>query len=131
MIKWKIKKTAKEDWTILRRKADDTEDGKEYYYISGPKGIYQDDDGNTYKFDTREEALEEVEYLKAEHKYEDNNKKEAKFKKKEEQSASFKLIDLMDKGILNPRTVVDSCLKYMSEDEIEDMAKREGYIDEE
>ena len=69
----KVKKSAKtqnEDWTILRRKADDTEDGKEYYYISGPKGIYEDADGNTYKFDSREDALEELEYLKAEHKYE-------------------------------------------------------------
>lgn len=122
MIKWKIKKAAKEDWKVIEK--------NNKYQIEGPKGIYQDEEGKIYKFDTREEALEEVEYLKAEHKYE-NNKKEAKFKKKEEEFASSKLIDLMNKGILNPRTVVDSCLKYMSEDEIEDMAKREGYIDEE
>lgn len=59
---------ASEDWEVLRRHHD-TEDGEEYYYIKGPDGIYQDEDGNTYKFDTKEDALEELDYLKAEHKF--------------------------------------------------------------
>lgn len=59
---------ANKDWEVLRRHHD-TEDGEEYYYIEGPDGIYQDEDGNTYKFDTKEDALEELDYLKAEHKF--------------------------------------------------------------
>ena len=120
MNKWTMIKKSTEDWKVIEK------DNK--YQIEGPKGLYKDENGKIYEFDTREKALEEVEYLKAEHKY---DKKEAKLKKKAEQSASSKLIDLMDEGVLNPRTVVNSCLRYMSEDEIEDMAIREGYIDKE
>ena len=57
------------DWTVERRHSWDTEDGKEYYYIWGPDGEYCDADGEPYRFDTREDALEEVEYLRAEHKF--------------------------------------------------------------
>ena len=64
------------DWSVERRHSWDTEDGKEYYYIWGPDGEYCDADGNPYKFDTREKALEELEYLRAEHKIE--HKKEHK-----------------------------------------------------
>jgi hypothetical protein len=32
-----------------------------------------------------------------------------------------KLMDLMDDGSLDPRTVADMCLQYMSESEVEDM----------
>ena len=59
---------ASEDWEVLRRHHD-TENGEDYYYIWGPDGEYCDADGNPYHFDTREDALEEVEYLKAEHKF--------------------------------------------------------------
>jgi len=59
---------ASEDWKVLRRHHD-TENGEDYYYIWGPDGEYCDADGNPYHFDTREDALEEVEYLKAEHKF--------------------------------------------------------------
>lgn len=30
---------------------------------------------------------------------------------------------MMDEGILDPRTVADACLQYMSEDEVADMAR--------
>lgn len=54
------------EWEVLRRHHD-TENGEDYYYIYGPDGEYCDADGNPYHFKTREDALEEVEYLKAEH----------------------------------------------------------------
>ena len=69
---------ASEEWKVLRRHHD-TEDGEEYYYIEGPNGIYQDEDGNTYKFDTKEDALEELDYLRAEHKF-DKKSAETDFK---------------------------------------------------
>ena len=62
----------KGDWKILKRHDYDTEDGKQYFYIEGPDGIYQDDDGNVYHFDTYEEALEELEYLRGEHSADEN-----------------------------------------------------------
>lgn len=65
----KFVKVLKANWEVLRRHHD-TENGEDYYYIWGPDGEYCDADGNPYHFKTREEALEEVEYLKAEHKFE-------------------------------------------------------------
>ena len=65
---------ASEDWEVLRRHHD-TANGEDYYYIWGPDGEYCDADGNPYHFDTREEALEEVEYLKAEYKGDEKSKK--------------------------------------------------------
>ena len=53
------------EWSV--HKTDNRENP--YWYISGPDGVYEDADGNTYKFDSYERAMEEVEYLKAEHKY--------------------------------------------------------------
>lgn len=47
------------------------------YYLESPKGKYQDAEGHTYKFNSREDALEEIDFLDAEHKY----KKEMKNKK--------------------------------------------------
>lgn len=60
-------KADKKDWKILRRHDYDTEDGKQYFYIEGPNGIYQDADGNTYHFNTYEDALEELGFLRGEH----------------------------------------------------------------
>lgn len=57
------------DWTVERRHHD-TENGEDYYYIWGPDGEYCDANGEPYRFNTREEALEELEYLRAEHKEE-------------------------------------------------------------
>ena len=54
------------EWEVLRRHHD-TKNGEDYYYIYGPDGEYCDADGNPYRFNTREDALEEIEYLKAEH----------------------------------------------------------------
>lgn len=66
---------------MLKRKASfwevkkDEETGK--YYLESPKGKYEDEEGHTYKFNSREDALEEIDFLDAEHKY----KKEMKNKK--------------------------------------------------
>lgn len=48
------------------------------YYLESPNGKYEDAEGHTYKFNSREDALEEIDFLDAEHKY----KKEMKTKKK-------------------------------------------------
>ena len=48
------------------------------YYLESANGKYQDEEGHTYKFNSREDALEEIDFLDAEHKY----KKEMKTKKK-------------------------------------------------
>lgn len=47
------------------------------YYLDSANGKYQDAEGHTYKFNSREDALEEIDFLDAEHKY----KKEMKNKK--------------------------------------------------
>lgn len=36
--------------------------------------------------------------------------------------ATNRIYDAMDEGILDPRAVAEACLKYMSEDEVADMA---------
>lgn len=72
-MKFKLLK-ANEDWKVERRHHD-TENGEDYYYIWGPDGEYCDADGEPYHFDTKEDALEEVEYLKAEHKGNEKAKK--------------------------------------------------------
>lgn len=69
---------------ILRKKASfwevkkDEKTGK--YYLDSVNGKYQDEEGHTYKFNSREDALEEIDFLDAEHRY----KKEMKNKKKAE-----------------------------------------------
>ena len=63
-----VKLVKASEWKVERRHHD-TENGEDYYYIWGPEGEYCDADGEPYRFDSREDALEEVEYLKAEHKF--------------------------------------------------------------
>lgn len=41
------------------------------------------------------------------------------------------LLELIDNGILDAETVLRSCLSYMSEAEVQDMAESEGFIEEE
>lgn len=41
------------------------------------------------------------------------------------------LLELIEDGILNADDVLRSCLNYMSEAEVEDMAISEGFIEEE
>jgi len=45
--------------------------------------------------------------------------------------ATNKLIELIDDGMIDARTVLMSALGYMSEDDVSDMARCEGYIDDE
>jgi len=40
------------------------------------------------------------------------------------------LLELIDNGILDAETVLRSCLSYMSEDDVQDMAESEGFIEE-
>ena len=112
---------ASEDWEVLRRHHD-TENGEDYYYIWGPDGEYCDADGNPYHFDTREDALEEVEYLKAEHKF---DKKSKKVKSGESYGWVVNPEDAFDKLSLWVETVgaeaaLDDLARAMGPDELSD-----------
>ena len=41
------------------------------------------------------------------------------------------LLEMIEEGILNAEDVLRSALIYMSESEVEDMAKSEGFIEDE
>ena len=71
---------ASEDWKVERRHHD-TENGEDYYYIWGPDGEYCDADGEPYRFDSREDALEELDYLRAEHKFDKKSYKYPRIEK--------------------------------------------------
>ena len=45
--------------------------------------------------------------------------------------ATNKILDMIDEGILDRDTVIMACLKYMSEDEVADMAAINEFIVEE
>lgn len=38
------------------------------------------------------------------------------------------LYDMMDQGVIDPRTIVEACLAYMSEDDVADMARCNEFI---
>lgn len=84
---FKIKKAS---WEVKKDK-----DNK--YHILTPDGKYKNSKGEIYKFDTEKDALEEMEYLKAEHKYE--NKKQASkqfFKINKASKKWFKIANIYD-----------------------------------
>lgn len=41
------------------------------------------------------------------------------------------LIEMLDDGLLDKDRVINACLCYMSEDDVQDMMERNGYIEEE
>ena len=41
-----------------------------------------------------------------------------------------KILEMIDEGLLNPRDVVLMCLKWMSEDEVTEMAKANELLEE-
>lgn len=45
--------------------------------------------------------------------------------------STTKLHQMMDAGELDPRTVANACLEYMSEADVNDMAEAEEFIQEE
>lgn len=49
---WKVEKISETDWVI-----------------KSPGGTYKNSDGKDYHFKTKEDALEELDYLRAEHKF--------------------------------------------------------------
>ena len=49
---WKVKKITETDWVI-----------------ETPKGTYKNEAGKDYHFKTKQDALEELDYLRAEHKF--------------------------------------------------------------
>lgn len=49
---WKVEKISETDWVI-----------------KSPDGTYKNSDGKDYHFKTKEDALEELDYLRAEHKF--------------------------------------------------------------
>lgn len=44
--------------------------------------------------------------------------------------ATNEILELLGEGVLQPDTVIMACLKYMSEDEVADMAHINGFLDE-
>ena len=40
-----------------------------------------------------------------------------------------KIIEMVDEGVLDKDTVIIACLKYMSEDDVEDMAHSNGFLE--
>lgn len=42
-----------------------------------------------------------------------------------------KILEMIDEGLLDARTVASACLKYMSEDEVEDMASMNEFLEDE
>ena len=42
-----------------------------------------------------------------------------------------KILEMIDEGLFNPRDVVLMCLKWMSEDEVTEMAKANELLEEE
>lgn len=59
---WSVEKINENDWTI-----------------KSPDGMYKDENGKEYHFKTKEDALEELDYLRAEHKF-DKKSAETDFK---------------------------------------------------
>ena len=55
---WSVEKINENDWTI-----------------KSPDGMYKDEKGKEYHFKTKEEALEELDYLRAEHKFDKQSSK--------------------------------------------------------
>ena len=41
------------------------------------------------------------------------------------------LLELIEDGILDPQTVLEACLQYMSEDDVADMAHSNEFLEEE
>lgn len=39
-----------------------------------------------------------------------------------------RLLEMVDEGVLDARTLALACLKYMSEDDVEDMAKANEFV---
>lgn len=44
---------------------------------------------------------------------------------------TVRILEMLDEGILNRDIVIMACLKYMSEDDVADMAHMNGFLDDE
>lgn len=51
--------------------------------------------------------------------------------RRDPRSTTRRVLDLVDQGVLKPETVMAACLNYLSESEVADMARREGFFDHE
>lgn len=51
------------------------------WVIETPNGTYKNSDGKDYHFKTKEDALEELDYLKAEHKFDKKSNKQLDYNK--------------------------------------------------
>ena len=58
---WKVEKISETDWVI-----------------KSPDGTYKNSNGKDYHFKTKEDALEELDYLRAEHKFDKKSSKKIK-----------------------------------------------------
>lgn len=68
-------KASKDGWEIIKHNDGD----KSYFLISTPDGkFYKDYEGKEYHFKTRQDALEELEYLRGEHDADEKGIKSSK-----------------------------------------------------
>ena len=44
---------------------------------------------------------------------------------------TMKLIEAMDEGLINPKRLAENLMGYMSEQEVENFARAEGYLEHE
>lgn len=109
-MKW-TKLVKASDWKVERRHHD-TENGEDYYYIWGPDGEYCDADGEPYRFDTREDALEEVEYLKAEY---EGDEKAKKVKSAYGYDTLDEVLEMQIKYLKSIKSSIDNYLKLSEE----------------
>lgn len=92
-----IKLASKQFFNVKKASWEVKKDKDNKYHILTPDGKYKNSKGEIYKFDTEKDALEEMEYLKAEHKYE--NKKQASkqfFKINKASKKWFKIASVYD-----------------------------------
>lgn len=62
---------ASEDWEVEKINEND-------WVIKSPDGTYKNSNGKDYHFKTKEDALEELDYLRAEHKFDKKSSKKIK-----------------------------------------------------
>lgn len=51
--------------------------------------------------------------------------------RRDPRSNTRRVLDLVEQGVLSHETVMAACLNYLSESEVADLARREGFFDHE
>lgn len=73
---WSVEKINENDWTI-----------------KSPNGMYKDENGKEYHFKTKEDALEELDYLRAEHKFDKKSSEYERYTVEREDSGKSEIFE--------------------------------------